>query len=117
MSVTPANTALIHWRFPSADFGLEQNTNLNTAIWTSPPEPIGSNGPIKYIIANAPVRAPLTGSLRAQPNHEARDRRQPSPLSSPGRRARRLTLVPAGGSPVQLFLAPSPGISVLPPVV
>ncbi len=55
ISLTATNTALIYWPFPSADFGLEQNTDLNTTIWSSPPEPIGSNATIKYILASPPT--------------------------------------------------------------
>ena len=55
ISLTTTNTALVYWPYPSADFSLEQNTDLNTATWTTPPETISSNSTLKYIVANPPT--------------------------------------------------------------
>ncbi len=55
ISLTPTNTAVISWPFPSADFSLEQNTDLKTATWAPPPELVRNDGASKFIVANPPV--------------------------------------------------------------
>jgi hypothetical protein len=52
----PSNTiAKITWPFPSTDFRLQQNTNLNTTNWISPPETVGNDGTNKFITVSPPT--------------------------------------------------------------
>jgi hypothetical protein len=53
--LTSTNTAMVSWPSPSTGFNLQQNTNLNTAIWVTPSEIVTDNGTIKFIIVNHPV--------------------------------------------------------------
>jgi hypothetical protein len=50
-----ANTAKISWPFPSTDFNLRQNTNLNTTNWISPSETVSNDGTNKFITVSPPT--------------------------------------------------------------
>jgi len=52
---TATNTVMVSWPSPSTGWDLQQNSDLNTTNWTTPPEPLNDNGTIKYIIVNPPV--------------------------------------------------------------
>ena len=52
---TTTNTVMVSWPFPSIGFNLQQNTNLNTTNWISPPESVSSNSATKFIIVNPPT--------------------------------------------------------------
>jgi hypothetical protein len=51
VTLTPTNTALVSWPSPSTGWNLQQNTNLATMNWVTPPESIADNGTNKFIIA------------------------------------------------------------------
>ena len=51
----PTNTALVSWPSPSTGFALQQNTNLNTANWTTAPQTVTDNGTNRFIVVNPPV--------------------------------------------------------------
>lgn len=51
ISLTDTNTALISWPFPSTGFLLEQNSDANSANWTTAPETITDSGGTRFIIA------------------------------------------------------------------
>jgi len=53
--LTTTNTAVVSWPSPSADFALQQNSNLSTTNWTTPAELILDDGTNKFIIVNPPV--------------------------------------------------------------
>ena len=55
IQLTSTNTALVSWSSPPTGFTLRQNTNVNTTNWVAPPEPIGDNGTIKFIIVDPPT--------------------------------------------------------------
>jgi len=52
---TVTNTVVVSWPSPSTGWNLQQNTNLNTSTWVSPPESVTDNGSIKYIIVSPPT--------------------------------------------------------------
>jgi hypothetical protein len=52
--LTPTNTVLVYWTSPSTGFNLQQNTNFNTASWTTPAETVNDNGIIKSVLVNNP---------------------------------------------------------------
>jgi hypothetical protein len=52
VTLTPTNTALVSWPSPSIGWNLQQNTNLATVNWVTPPESVNDNGTNKFIIAN-----------------------------------------------------------------
>jgi len=49
ITLTIMNTARVSWPSPSTGFELQQNTNLNTANWTTPPEVVTDNGTTKVM--------------------------------------------------------------------
>jgi hypothetical protein len=53
--LTQTNTVVISWPSPSTGFSLQQNSDLNTATWSAPPETITDNGTNKFIIVNPPT--------------------------------------------------------------
>src|SRR5437016_6007753 len=55
IKLTPTNTALVSWPSPSTGFALQQNTNLNTANWTTAPQTVTDNGTNRFIVVNPPV--------------------------------------------------------------
>jgi len=54
ISLTPTNAAVISWPYPSAGWNLQQNSNLHTANWVTPPETIANNGTNNFIIVSPP---------------------------------------------------------------
>jgi len=54
ISLTPAHTALISWPYPSAGWSLQQNSDLHTANWVTPPETISNNGTNNFITVDPP---------------------------------------------------------------
>lgn len=53
--LTTTNTVLVYWQSPSTGFNLQQNTDLKTANWTTPAEPVNDNGTIKFVLINNPT--------------------------------------------------------------
>ena len=53
--LTPTNTAVVAWPYPSTGWNLQQNTNLTTTNWIAPAETVNNNGTIRYIIVNPPT--------------------------------------------------------------
>ena len=53
--VTPTNTAVISWPSPSTGFGLQQNMDLKTTNWVTPPQPVNDNGVARFLIVNPPA--------------------------------------------------------------
>ena len=53
--LTSTNTVMVYWPSPSTGFNLQQNNDLNSAIWVTPSEPVTDNGSVKYIIVNPQV--------------------------------------------------------------
>jgi uncharacterized delta-60 repeat protein len=54
ISLTPTHTALISWPYPSAGWNLQQNSNLQTANWVTPPQTITNDGTNNFILINPP---------------------------------------------------------------
>jgi uncharacterized delta-60 repeat protein len=54
ISLTPTNTALIAWPYPSTGWNLQQNSNLQTANWITPPATISNDGTNNFIIVSPP---------------------------------------------------------------
>jgi hypothetical protein len=52
--LTPTNTAVVAWPYPSTGWNLQQNTNLATTNWATPAQTVNNNGTINYIIVNPP---------------------------------------------------------------
>ena len=52
--LTPTNTAVVAWPYPSTGWNLQQNTNLATTNWAMPAQTVNNNGTINYIIVNPP---------------------------------------------------------------
>jgi uncharacterized repeat protein (TIGR03803 family) len=51
LSVTLSNVSVvISWPSPSTGFLLQQNTNLNTTNWVTPPESVTDNSALKFIV-------------------------------------------------------------------
>jgi hypothetical protein len=55
ISVTPTNTAVISWPSRSTGFGLQQNTDLKTTNWVTPPQSVNDNGVARFIIVSPPA--------------------------------------------------------------
>jgi hypothetical protein len=51
---TATNTVVAAWPSPSTGWILQQNTNLPTADWAAPIEPIQDDGTERFIIINPP---------------------------------------------------------------
>jgi hypothetical protein len=49
---TATNTLMISWPSPSTGFDLKMNTDLASTNWSTPPESVGDNGAIKFIIVD-----------------------------------------------------------------
>ena len=49
------NLVMVSWPSPSTGFNLQQNLNLNTTNWVTPPETVIDNGTIKFINVNPPT--------------------------------------------------------------
>src|SRR6185312_15282973 len=54
ISLTSTNKALISWPYPSDGWSLQQNSNLQTANWVTPPETVSNDGTNNFIIVNPP---------------------------------------------------------------
>jgi hypothetical protein len=54
ISSTGPNALMVSWPSPSTGFLLQQNTALNVALWTTPPETVQDNGTVKFITINQP---------------------------------------------------------------
>jgi uncharacterized delta-60 repeat protein len=54
ISLTSAKTVLISWPYPSAGWNLQQNNNLQTTNWVTPPETINNDGTNNLITVNPP---------------------------------------------------------------
>jgi hypothetical protein len=55
ITLTTTNTAMVSWPSPSTGYNLQQNNDLNTVDWVTPPEIVTDNGTLKYIIVNPPA--------------------------------------------------------------
>jgi hypothetical protein len=55
ITLTSPNTAMVWWPSPSSGFTLQQNTNLNTTNWVTPPESVNDDGTNKFILVNPPT--------------------------------------------------------------
>ena len=53
--LTSTNTVVVSWPSRSTGWNLEQNTDVNTTSWASPPETINDDGTNKFIIVNPPT--------------------------------------------------------------
>ena len=53
--LTSTNTVVVYWPSPSTGWNLEQNTDLNTTSWESPPETINDDGTTKSIVVAPPT--------------------------------------------------------------
>jgi uncharacterized delta-60 repeat protein len=58
ISCTATNTALILWPYPSAGWNLQQNSNVATTNWVTPPETINNDGTNNFIVVS-PQSGPL----------------------------------------------------------
>jgi uncharacterized delta-60 repeat protein len=54
ISLTPTNTVLISWPYPSAGWNLQQNSDLRTANWVTPPETITNDGTNNLVVVRPP---------------------------------------------------------------
>jgi hypothetical protein len=52
---TSTNTTVVCWPSPSTGWNPEQNTDLRTTNWVTPPESINDDGTNKFIIVNPPT--------------------------------------------------------------
>jgi hypothetical protein len=52
---TATNTLVLSWPSPSTGFYVQQTTNLNGAVWTTPSETINDNGTNKVMVVNPPA--------------------------------------------------------------
>jgi hypothetical protein len=52
---TNANRVVVSWPSPSTGFILQQNADLNTANWTTVPQPVTDNGTNKFILVQPPA--------------------------------------------------------------
>jgi hypothetical protein len=55
IQLTATNTVMISWPSPSVGFNLQQNPDLTTPTWVTPPEGVSNDGTIKFIIVNPPI--------------------------------------------------------------
>ncbi len=51
---TGPNSVTVSWPSPSTGFNLQQNSDLSTTNWITPPEGVTDNGSIKFITVNPP---------------------------------------------------------------
>lgn len=52
---TSTNTVVVSWPSPSTGFNLQQNSDLTTSNWTTPPQTVADNGTTKSIVINPPL--------------------------------------------------------------
>jgi hypothetical protein len=55
VTLTPTNTVLVSWPYPSTGWNLQQNKDLATTNWLTPAQTVNTNGTINYIIVNPPI--------------------------------------------------------------
>jgi alpha-L-arabinofuranosidase len=55
VSQSAGNTLVVSWPWPSANWTLQQNTDLTTANWTAPSETIQNDGSNNFIIITPPA--------------------------------------------------------------
>jgi hypothetical protein len=55
VTLTSTNTLLVSWPSPSTGWNLQQNTNLTTLNWITPPETISDDGTNRSIVVNPPA--------------------------------------------------------------
>jgi len=58
ISLTATNTVLVAWPYPSAGWNLQQDGDVRTANWITPPETIHNDGTNNFIIVS-----PASGNL------------------------------------------------------
>ena len=52
---TQTNTVVISWPSPSTGFTLQQDSNLNTSVWSAAPESVTDDGTNRFIIVHPPL--------------------------------------------------------------
>jgi hypothetical protein len=52
---TATNTVVVSWPYSSIGFSLQQNPDLKTTSWTSPPQTVNTNATINWIVVNPPL--------------------------------------------------------------
>ena len=52
---TATNAVVVSWPYPSTGFSLQQNPDLKTTSWTSPPQTVNSNSTLNWIVVNPPL--------------------------------------------------------------
>jgi hypothetical protein len=55
IQLTATNTIIVSWPSRSTGFNLQQNADLTTTAWLTPPETVTDNGTLKFIIVNPPL--------------------------------------------------------------
>ena len=50
VSLTSTNTVVVSWPYPSTGWNLQQNNDLTTANWVTPPETVNNDGTNNFII-------------------------------------------------------------------
>jgi hypothetical protein len=53
--LTPTNTAVIFWPYPSTGWNLRQNSDLNTTNWRAASEAVNNDGTNNFIVVNPPM--------------------------------------------------------------
>lgn len=53
--LTPTNTVVVTWPYPSAGWGLQVNTNLSVGSWNVPPQTINNDGTNHFLVVNPPA--------------------------------------------------------------
>ncbi len=52
--LTPTNTAVVSWPYPSTGWNLQQIGNLSQTNWSAPPQTVRNDGNNNFIIVNSP---------------------------------------------------------------
>jgi uncharacterized delta-60 repeat protein len=55
ISLTHTNAAVISWPYPSTGWNLQQNSNLQTVNWVTPPETISNDGTNNFMVISPPA--------------------------------------------------------------
>jgi hypothetical protein len=55
ISLTATNTAVVSWAPPDPAWNLQQNADLATTNWATPPETVTDTGTNRFIIVNPPA--------------------------------------------------------------
>jgi hypothetical protein len=53
--LTTTNTAVVQWPSPSTGWNLQQDTDLITGTWATPPETLQDDGTNKFIVISPPT--------------------------------------------------------------